>query len=90
MRSIQLRKTEAPCDGKQRLAQVIQVDAAIDPASLLAKATHFFRYAGSLTTPPCSTVVGWNVFAAPVAVAQSDIGLRQGLRSRQAFELPSM
>jgi carbonic anhydrase len=70
----------------QRLAQVIQVD----PASLLSKARHFFRYEGSLTTPPCSEVVEWNAFAAPVAVAQSDISLRQGLRSRQAFELPSM
>jgi carbonic anhydrase len=71
----------------QRLAQVIQVDPA---SPFLSKARHFFRYEGSLTTPPCSEVVEWNVFAAPVAVAQSDIGLRQGLRSRQAFELPSM
>ena len=49
------------------------LDAAIDPASLLPKAPHFFRYEGSLTTPPCSEVVEWNVFAAPVVVAQSDI-----------------
>ena len=46
---------------------------AIDPASLLPKARRFFRYEGSLTTPPCSEVVEWNVFATPVAVAQSDI-----------------
>ena len=49
------------------------LNAAIDPASLLPEARHFFRYEGSLTTPPCSEVVEWNVFAAPVAVAQSDI-----------------
>ncbi len=49
------------------------LNAAIDPASLLPTARHFFRYEGSLTTPPCSEVVEWNVFAAPVAVAQSDI-----------------
>jgi carbonic anhydrase len=49
------------------------LNAAIDPASLLPKATRIFRYEGSLTTPPCSEVVEWNVFAAPVAVAQSDI-----------------
>ena len=49
------------------------LNVAIDPASLLPKARHFFRYEGSLTTPPCSEVVEWNVFAAPVAVAQSDI-----------------
>jgi carbonic anhydrase len=46
---------------------------ATDPASLLPKARRFFRYEGSLTTPPCSEVVEWNVFATPVAVAQSDI-----------------
>jgi carbonic anhydrase len=46
---------------------------AIDAASLLPKARHFFRYEGSLTTPPCSEVVEWNVFAAPVKVAESDI-----------------
>jgi carbonic anhydrase len=50
------------------------LNEAIDSASLLPKARQFFRYEGSLTTPPCSEVVEWNVFAAPVAVAQSDIG----------------
>ena len=49
------------------------LNAEIDPAALLPKARHFFRYEGSLTTPPCSEVVEWNVFAAPVTVAQSDI-----------------
>jgi carbonic anhydrase len=49
------------------------LDGAIDPASFLPKARHFFRYEGSLTTPPCSEVVEWNVFSVPVTVAQSDI-----------------
>ena len=49
------------------------LNAAINPASLLPEAMRFFRYEGSLTTPPCAEVVEWNVFAAPVAVAQSDI-----------------
>jgi carbonic anhydrase len=49
------------------------LNAPIDPVWLLPKARHFFRYEGSLTTPPCSEVVEWNVFTAPVAVAQSDI-----------------
>jgi carbonic anhydrase len=49
------------------------LDAAIDTASLLPKARRFFRYEGSLTTPPCSEVVEWNVFAAPVAVTHSNI-----------------
>jgi carbonic anhydrase len=58
------------------------LNAAIDSASLLPKARHFFRYEGSLTTPPCSEVVEWNVFAAPVAVAQSDIA-----RFKESFSM---
>jgi carbonic anhydrase len=49
------------------------LNSPIDPTSLLPKTRHFFRYEGSLTTPPCSEVVEWNVFAAPVAVAESGI-----------------
>lgn len=45
----------------------------IDAAALLPQGSHFFRYQGSLTTPPCSEVVNWNVFADPVEVAAGDI-----------------
>jgi Eukaryotic-type carbonic anhydrase len=41
--------------------------------ALLPKKRQFFRYEGSLTTPPCSEVVNWNVFVSPVAVAAGDI-----------------
>ena len=88
MRIIQLQKTEAQHDNET--ASAIGAVIQVDPASLLSQAGHFFRYEGSLTTPPSSEVVERNAFAAPVAVAQSDMSLRQGLRSRQALELPSM
>lgn len=32
-----------------------------------------YRYEGSLTTPPCSEIVDWNVFATPITVADADI-----------------
>lgn len=32
-----------------------------------------FRYQGSLTTPPCSEVVSWTVFTAPVAASSAQI-----------------
>lgn len=47
--------------------------APIDPTALLPKPRKFYRYQGSLTTPPCSEVVNWNVFATPVEVADDDI-----------------
>lgn len=46
---------------------------AIDPKTLLPAKHGFFRYEGSLTTPPCSEVVDWNVFDTPITVAEADI-----------------
>lgn len=45
----------------------------LNAAALLPKRRHFFRYEGSLTTPPCSEVANWIVFSEPVEVAASDI-----------------
>ncbi|HEY2356177.1 MAG TPA: carbonic anhydrase family protein [Phenylobacterium sp.] len=45
----------------------------VDPNSFLPSDRRRFRYEGSLTTPPCSETVDWNVFATPIEVAQSDI-----------------
>ncbi|CAH2604539.1 Carbonic anhydrase [Rhodovastum atsumiense] len=42
---------------------------AIDPNQLLPKVRNYYRYAGSLTTPPCSEDVDWMLLAAPIAVA---------------------
>ena len=45
----------------------------VDPNSFLPQDRQRFHYAGSLTTPPCSEKVDWNVFATPIEVAASDI-----------------
>ncbi len=47
--------------------------APLDPAKFLPKAKKFYRYEGSLTTPPCSEVVDWTVYEAPIEVASADI-----------------
>ena len=49
------------------------LSAPLDPNAFLPADRTRFRYEGSLTTPPCSETVDWNVYAAPIEVAQSDI-----------------
>jgi len=33
----------------------------------------YYRYSGSLTTPPCAEVVNWLLLTDPITVAQADI-----------------
>jgi len=48
-------------------------DHAIDPNGLLPTRRSYYRYEGSLTTPPCSETVDWFVLADRIEVAESDI-----------------
>ncbi|MDJ0800809.1 MAG: carbonic anhydrase [Calothrix sp. MO_167.B12] len=45
----------------------------IDAAALLPKSQQFYRYYGSLTTPPCSEIVNWIVFKEPVEMSRAQI-----------------
>jgi carbonic anhydrase len=47
--------------------------AGIDPNALLPSGLAYYRYSGSLTTPPCSEEVDWMLLEAPIAVAAGDI-----------------
>lgn len=51
----------------------VKADAGIDPNRLLPRSLAYYRYAGSLTTPPCSEVVNWLLLREPIAVAKADI-----------------
>jgi carbonic anhydrase len=51
------------------------VNPAIDPNDLLPRQLGYYRYEGSLTTPPCSETIEWLVIGEPVEVAQGDIEL---------------
>jgi carbonic anhydrase len=54
-------------EGEKRL------DRPIDPRQFLPANRALYRYEGSLTTPPCSEVVDWNVYEQPIEVAGEDI-----------------
>lgn len=51
----------------------VDVHADINAARLLPRERDFFRYAGSLTTPPCSEGVKWSVMAQPIEVSAAQI-----------------
>jgi carbonic anhydrase len=51
----------------------VNADPAIDPNGLLPAKHEYFRYEGSLTTPPCDQSVEWSLLRMPLEVAEEDI-----------------
>jgi carbonic anhydrase len=45
----------------------------VDVKQILPKDHHWYRYEGSLTTPPCSEGVSWFVIANPIELSQEQI-----------------
>ena len=56
----------------------------LDPSMLLPKDTVTFRYAGSLTTPPCSEVVQWVVFRQAITASADQLAQFAKLFSNNA------
>ncbi|MEQ1618733.1 MAG: carbonic anhydrase family protein [Terricaulis sp.] len=53
---------------------------ALDPTALLPGDRTYFAYAGSLTTPPCSQGVRWNVLRTPIQASPAQVAaLREAL-----------
>ncbi len=50
-----------------------RVSQNINPAGLLPRDRRFYRYFGSLTTPPCSERVIWSVFGRPITASRRQI-----------------
>jgi carbonic anhydrase len=51
----------------------VKADPDIDPNGLLPSKRGYYRYSGSLTTPPCSETVNWMLLEEPIEVAEADI-----------------
>ncbi|MBR0829221.1 carbonic anhydrase family protein [Bradyrhizobium manausense] len=51
----------------------VKADAGFNPSALLPQKLGYYRYTGSLTTPPCSEIVEWLVLADPISVAATDV-----------------
>ena len=51
----------------------VKADPKIDPNALLPAKRSYYRYEGSLTTPPCSETVDWLLLTEPIQVADADI-----------------
>ena len=64
-------KTIATMPAKEGPA--VKADATIDPNALLPARRSYYRYPGSLTTPPCAEIVEWLLLTEPVQVAPADV-----------------
>jgi carbonic anhydrase len=57
-----------------KAGQTVKADLLLLPNGLLPKDNASFRYAGSLTTPPCSEIVSWVVYRTPITASEEQIG----------------
>ncbi|WP_448188740.1 carbonic anhydrase [Azospirillum sp. sgz301742] len=58
---------------KQAGPEKAVASVSVDPNGLLPSNRAYFRYAGSLTTPPCSEGLTWTVFKEPVQASTEQI-----------------
>lgn len=68
----------------------MQSSDLIDLGGLIPKNSKVFRYAGSLTTPPCSEIVNWTVFENPVEVSDEQIKAFTSIYPENARPLQSV
>jgi carbonic anhydrase len=62
----------------------VAASAGIDPSGLLPAKLSYYRYWGSLSTPPCSEPVLWQLLVDPVTVNQASVSAFAGLYPNNA------
>lgn len=71
-----LEETIASAPTNKGTARII---ATGDPRQLLPQDMAVYHYEGSLTTPPCSEIVNWNILQTPIQVGDAALTKLQGL-----------
>jgi carbonic anhydrase len=51
----------------------VKADPGFNPNDMLPRKLTYYRYPGSLTTPPCAETVEWLLLTNPITVAESDV-----------------
>lgn len=64
--------------------------AALDPAAVLPADRAYYAYAGSLTTPPCSEGVRWQVLKTPVEISAAQFASYKALYPLNARPLQKL
>ncbi|XWY18834.1 carbonic anhydrase [Bisgaard Taxon 45] len=57
----------------QKAGEKYTLNTAFDPATLMPKKRDYYRFSGSLTTPPCSEGVSWLVLKHYDTISQSQV-----------------
>uniref|UniRef100_A0A1I8EFK7 Carbonic anhydrase n=1 Tax=Wuchereria bancrofti TaxID=6293 RepID=A0A1I8EFK7_WUCBA len=63
-------------------AQSEQIQGVLLDDKLPKNRKSFWRYTGSLTTPPCSEVVTWTIFTEPIVVTKFQLALFRSLHDK--------
>ena len=69
-----------------RQGPAVKADSSINPNGLLPAKLGYYRYEGSLTTPPCSEIVEWLLLTTPIQIAARR---RRQFRQTLSDERPS-
>lgn len=65
--------SEHTLDGMRYVAEVPAKAGWREEAILSENLSHFYRYQCSLTTPPCSEILTWTIFDAPVVLSHTQV-----------------